>query len=435
MRSTAWLALPLLLGVFAACSSSGSSSSASPAGTPPVAAGPTSDPLLAPPPEGKGAQFKMVTTLEPGQEIERVQFFQVPAGGLYVNREEIRFSAGSHHVLLFRTPYTSIPTVDTHGKTHDTSQILDAPNGGTADWNVDGVVGGAQSANGAPLIDGLPPNVAFKIDAGTVLMMNTHYLNAAAKPVTVSSYINMWTIPKEQVTEEAGILFFYDPIIRVAPRASGYAEMSCPVGADVKILNLQTHMHRRGMGGQAFLSAPGSEARELIYESDHWEDVLVKKFEPPLAMKAGSWVNYHCNYKNDEDRTVLQGASTKDEMCMIIGLYYPRDAKTETCSVDGSYKNLSTAGTWAGKGGTATCIESLDCLQGARTEDAGFQCILNACPKVAKPFNDFFKCRGSENAKCQPTCASDADPSACTNRCVEQACAPLLKACTYATCN
>lgn len=428
MRTTSIL-LPLFIAGAAACSSS-ALPTAAPSGSDPSSTGS----LLEPPPAGKGQQLTMTTTLEAGQEIERVQFFQVPPGGLYVNRAEVRFSPGSHHVLLYRTPYTSIPTVDVHGKTQNTSTILDAPSGGTADWKIDGVVAGAQSADAPPLLDGLPPNVAVKIEGGTVLLMNTHYLNATTKPISVEARINLWSLPKEQVTVEAGILFYYDPIIHLAPRSTGYAEMSCPVQADITVVNLQTHMHRRGVGGEAFVLPPGSTTPEKIYESDAWEAVPVKTYAPNMPIKSGSWMNYHCNYKNNEDRSIIQGLSTKDEMCMLIGVYYPKDTKTELCSVDGTYDHISSAGIWAGKDGTATCIQSMDCLGSASAADGAYECILNACPKAAKPLNETFKCINSESTNCKLGCAGAADPRSCAQTCAQKACASLLKTCTYATC-
>src|SRR5262249_25654767 len=72
-------------------------------------AGGGGDDLLAPPPAGEGVQFKMVSHIEAGQEIERCQLFTAPADGLFVHKDEVRFTAGSHHVLLYKTPYTSIP--------------------------------------------------------------------------------------------------------------------------------------------------------------------------------------------------------------------------------------------------------------------------------------------------------------------------------------
>jgi hypothetical protein len=376
----------------------------------------------------------MTSSLDPGQEMERVQFFQVPPEGLNVDLEEVRYTPGSHHVLLYRTPYTTIPTVDIHGNKVDSSGPIDAPNGGTADWSIDGVVGGAQSADAPPVVAGLPPGVALKLPGGTVLLMNTHYLNTTTSTLTVDARINLWSVPAAQVTTEAGILFYYDPVIRLPPAASSYAEMSCPVQADINLINLQTHMHARGLGGQAFLIPAGSTTAQSIYTSSSWEMVNVEAFRPTLSIKAGSTLDYHCNYENPGTDTILQGLSTKDEMCMIVGVYYPKDSKTELCSPDGAYQNLSMAGTWMGKGGTADCMTSLGCILGASTADATYQCILSACPAVAKPFNDTFKCMGNVAASCVPQCPVGATQESCVRSCMQTACATQMTACSTATC-
>src|SRR5262249_43691491 len=148
---------------------------------------------------------------------------------------EVRYTPGSHHVLIYTTPYTSIPTMDIHGNTVDTSGVIDAPRGGTADWKIDGVIAGSQSADAPPVVDHLPPDVAVKLAGGTVLLMNTHYLNTSQKPLQVEARINLYTVPAAQVTQEAGVLFYYDPIIRVPGNASAYAEMSCPVTSDITL--------------------------------------------------------------------------------------------------------------------------------------------------------------------------------------------------------
>ena len=404
-------------------------------GSTPDATGPGgTQPLLVPPPAGQGVQFRMISSLEPGQEIERVQFFVVPPEGLYVNREEVKYSVGSHHVLLYRTPYKSIPTSDNRGRTVDTSGVVDAPNGGTADWNIDGVVAGAQTADAPPIVDGLPPGVAFRLEPGTVLLMNTHYLNASPAKLDVEADINMWSIPKAEVQQEAGVLFYYDPIIRVPAMSTGYAEMACPVTADINIVNLQTHMHRRGVGGAAFVTPPGAAQATKIYTSSDWEQVNVEKMAPAMAVKAGSWIDYHCDFDSKEPNTVLQGLSTHDEMCMLIGLYYPRDAKTELCSTDGAYRNLSTAGTWMGKGGTNDCLASLSCVFGAGDQSAVYDCILKACPSAAKAFNDTAKCMQAEMGQCTSKCVGDANPSMCKDNCLKAQCAVPYAACSAASC-
>jgi hypothetical protein len=233
----------------------------------------TSTELLAPPPAGQGVQYKVVSELEPGQEIERVQFFQVPPEGLYVTREEVRYTEGSHHVLIYTTPYTAIPTKNNRGDVIDPSKPIDAPSGGTADFDITGVIAGAQSANAPPIVAGLPEGVAVKLEPNTVLLMNTHYLNVKSEKVSVEARVNLWSIPKEQVKQEAGILFYYDPIIRVPAGQTASAGMTCPVASDITLVNAQTHMHKRGIGGRAAVIAPSDPTPVQFYQSADWENV------------------------------------------------------------------------------------------------------------------------------------------------------------------
>jgi hypothetical protein len=416
--------VPFLLLTIAACSSK--------PGTPEGSGGGSS--LLDPPATGQGIQYRMVSSLDPGQEIERVQFFQVPAEGLMVNREEVRYTPGSHHVLIYTTPYTSIPTTDIHGNTVDTSGVIDAPRGGTADWMINGVIAGSQSADAPPVVDHLPANVAVNVAGGTVLLMNTHYLNTTQATLQVEARINLYTVPAAQVTQEAGILFYYDPIIRVPGNASSYAEMACPVASDITLATLQTHMHARGMGGQAFVIPPGSTTPQMIYTSSSWTSPPVQAYSPALQIKAGSTLDYHCNYQNTQPNTVLQGLTTKDEMCMIVGVYYPKDTKTGFCSPDGTYNNANLAGTWMGKGGTADCPTSIDCLFGATSNDETYGCILSACPSVAAPFNQTFKCMGTMTNACETGCKTDPSPATCTMTCLKQMCSTEYAACQASAC-
>jgi len=247
----------LLSSSLAACSSSPSSSQGSPS-TPAADGGgddggTSSGTSLAPPAPGHGIQLTMETTIAASTEDERCKFVQTTED-LWVNSEEIRYTPGSHHFLIYNTPYTSIPTVDNQGITIDTSGVFDCPDGGPAAYfNVDRGLGGAQSPDAPPIIGGLPSNVAVHIPAGSVLALDLHVLNASSKPLDVTVVTNLNTIPQSQATIEAGIYFFYNPFIRVPAGAKSQARMSCPITSNVTIVNAQTHMHKQGLGGVASL--------------------------------------------------------------------------------------------------------------------------------------------------------------------------------------
>jgi hypothetical protein len=370
--------------VLPACGDDGSSTSAD-AGIPD--AGPP--PLLEPPPPGQGVQFKMKTSLEAGVEAEHCQFVRAPADGkLWVNRDEVRYGAGSHHFLLYSTPYTEIPTTKNDGTPVDTSRVFDCSEGPTNGWNITKLIGGSQNGEGDSLLR-FPPHVAIQVPANAVLLMNAHYINATDGVLEPDVYINLWTIPEAEVETEGDILFLYNPVIKVPAQGTGRARWRCPVHSDITIANVQSHMHRRGVGYEATLVS----ADQPFYVSDRWEDVFVKRFEPGMVVHAGEVFDYHCDYSNPENRVVYQGTRSTDEMCMLIGSYYPADPKTALCQDDDG----NTTGEWVGNG-DATCAQTWTCFQGAFQQAQGqvfhgiTDCIDKASPTVAAESSALLRC-------------------------------------------
>jgi hypothetical protein len=233
--------------------------------------------------DGPVVEVRMKSTIEAGKETERCRFFQAPAGGLWVNRQEVSFSAGSHHVLLFSTPYDTIPE---HG-------VHECPEGAAAKWEIDGVVGGAQSSEVAGA-QAAPTGVAIRVPAGKVLLMNTHYLNASGGPLDTDAVVKLHTVAASTVTQEAGVLFFYNFYIRVPGNSESEARMRCPIRKQVTLLDAQSHMHARGVGYTAELLSGGTSER--IYETDQWESVPIKTFGAGKTLPAGSQLDYRCTY-------------------------------------------------------------------------------------------------------------------------------------------
>jgi hypothetical protein len=364
------------------------------AGCKSVASGDTGSPL-APPPAGQGVQLEMQTTIASGSEDERCKFV-VATEDLWVHQEAVQYTPGSHHFILWSTTYSSIPTQDINGDTVDTSGVFECPGGPPAAWSVDRYVGGSQSADAPNILGALPPDVAIHIPAGAVLMMDLHILNTTPAPLPVTVRMNLETIPASQVTQEAGVYFFYDPFIAIPPYASSHARMSCPVTSDVTLTTAQTHMHKWGLGGTANLEDGTSAILQQLYTSTTWTDPPVTQWSsPPMALKAGQQIDYECNYQNDGTTTIIQGLSAvTNEMCVLVGAYYPRDEKFETCGTTGQFADQGTAATFIGTG-TATCAATLACLQSAEQSTDPtpfFTCMVDSCPAVADQLTKFLDC-------------------------------------------
>jgi hypothetical protein len=399
----------------------------------------TTSELLAPPPNGQGIQLKMASTLDAGVETERCMFYKVGADGLAVNHEEVRYTPGSHHVLLYVTPYTDIPTQDRFGNAVDTSGIFECgPKGPTSHWQVNGVAGGAQIADGPPIVDDLPSGVAFVIPAGTILLMNTHYLNATGQALQTDARINLYTIASSEVTTEAGILFWYDPIIYIPSQEKRSAREVCPIRTDIQLVNAQSHMHRRGIGYVAReLDTTGAPAGEL-YRGTEWEEVALTKFQPTKHLSAGQSVDFQCNYSNTTDHTIIQGLSTADEMCMFLGLYYPKDRQTELCGLNADWSGAFWGATWFGEG-TADGATTATCLNSAKPKsvDNGasfYACMDDSCPAIGVPMSNAARCLATNGlGACSNECGG-TDATTCQT-CVAQNCGTAMQALATATCS
>ncbi len=413
--------LPFL--VLAACSSSsggaapgGGNDSGASTGDDGGAGGDGSSTLLAPPAAGQGIQYSMQATIAASSEDEQCKFVQTTED-LWVNHEEVRYTPGSHHFILWNTPYTTIPTVNLQGANVDTSTVFDCKGGPQAGWNTTAFVGGAQSADAPPVLSDLPPNVALHIPAGSVLMLDLHVLNVTMAALNPIAVINLDTIPQSQVTQEAGIFLFFDPFIVVPPNATAKAHMSCPVTSNVTLTTLQTHMHKWGLGGTVNLEDSTGAMVKPLYTSSVWTDPPVTQWPVPgMALTAGQQIDYECNYENTGTTQVIQGLSAAtNEMCVLVAAYYPRDTKFETCSTTGSFADASSAATYIGSG-TTSCQDSLTCIGGAKSSADFFSCMVNSCPGAAGALTAALSCFNANGNNAQTACVTQEA------QCVETTC-------------
>lgn len=321
--------------------------------------------------------LEMTTTIQPGTEVEHCKFVTVPDS--WVSHDAIEFSSGSHHVLVYQTPYASIPTQKDDGTPVDTSGVFDCSDGPTNGWSVTKLIGGSQNAGGDSLLH-FPAGVGIHV--GGVLMINVHYINARDEVLAPVVGIDLYTMEADEVTTEGDILFLYNPFIGIAPNGASRARWTCPIYADITISNAQSHMHARGVG---YAAAVDDEAP--FYTSDRWEHVPVERYDN-LVVRAGSRLDYYCDYQNTESRAVYQGPRSTDEMCMLIASYYPADPRTAAC-LDPT--GDLPGGDWIGNG-TATCAETLGCLQSAGDFFAVTDCMLASAPADSHPTSELLRC-------------------------------------------
>jgi hypothetical protein len=249
----------------------------------------------------------------------------------------------------------------------------------------------------------LPDDVALKIGAKEVLLMNFHMINVTDHPVRACYKQNLYSIPDAQVKREAGQMFYYNSFVTVPARQHATATMACPVSQDVTLGAQVSHMHKRGIGYTATLldgdPLEGRHEMKTLYEGTAWDEPLTEINAPALELKTGQWIKWSCAYENLEDSNVAQGQQTTDEMCMFLGMYWPRSPEMDWCMAPGSTDSYSAARLLAN--GSMDGAQFLDCwnnspqkVGGGGPESAADRytsqrCFTESCAKVSGRVNEF----------------------------------------------
>ncbi|MBK9261716.1 MAG: hypothetical protein IPM54_18185 [Polyangiaceae bacterium] len=365
-------------------------------------------PLAAPMP-GQGIQLGMTKTIAPGEESYGCRLFQVPDDGMFVHEQTVYFGPGGHHVLLYKTPYGAIPEMAETGALIDAAEVHDCSEGVTALWKVDSVLGGSEIMDHPGMLRGLPEGVAVHLPGKTVVVMSVHYLNASSEPSVVDARMNLNSIPAQDVKMEAGLLYLDNQLLHVPPMGTSRARMRCPVPSDVFIVNLQSHMHARGLSFSAEAFDSGGMSSGIMYETQKWLEPPVQSYKPFMELSAGQTIEMQCNYASSEARTIGYGPQASDEMCQLIGPYFPRDERFEACANAGGV----FAAEWIGHG-SSSGKKTRECLECGIDSPDYVGCIYDACPAIAARVSAAVRCelaRGARacaaemNALAQATCS------------------------------
>jgi hypothetical protein len=367
--------------------------------------------------------FTMKLTVPASTELHQCQFVQVPPGAdINVTGFAHQYTQGSHHFLLYQTTLTAIPS-DLTGQydcTLGSEPIMQ---------HALSIIYGAQTPVGAAPF---PAGVAVTLPAGTVLIMNTHYLNATSAPLETTVQVGLDTTTPDKVQIQGGFFIFYDPFIDVPAHASESSGGRCVVPEDVTVVSAFTHYHYRGTKMQVWLDpSPTTKSASPFFETSDWQHPA--DFSGPATWPKSSVIRFQCDYANTGNDEVFQGPNAQtSEMCVFAGLYYPKQmGKFETCEA------YSVSGF-----GTAACLSTVSCLGACPAGDAPVhtattvevgpcweRCVASACDGAVDSALPLLSCAGSQ---CSAECAM-SNSTTCSS-CVAAKCATEFSACTSQTC-
>jgi hypothetical protein len=373
------------------------------------------------------ASFQMQKTVPAGGEMFLCQYVQLPDVSGFMVAAKHDYTPGSHHVLLYTSDLAAIPA----GRDQPTDCW--AGSSGNVMSHARGAIYGGQTPTGE---EQMPAGVGLPTTPNQVLVFQVHYLNAGATDLdaTVNVDLTLDTNAAD-VSQRAGVIFFYDPFIDVPAGATAKATMRCPIPSDITLLYASSHYHARGVGYGAYVdTAPDQLGTTPFYTSTSWSSP--DNAQLALPVKGGSLLRFECDYDNSsgtQEYFAGQSAQT-NEMCMLIGTYYPEM---------GQLSDLCMQGPDMFGSGSATCSTTMACMQacggtltlglsGGLTGGASpcqQTCMVQSCPTATGPLIAFGQCvKSSCAAACQ-----DASSAACTS-CVATNCATQYGACQAQTC-
>ncbi len=299
-----------------------------------------------PPPLGQGYQLHLPPyKIEPGTEREVFYATQISdengdpiEDDIFINGYEIFYPTGSHHFILYRLTDEAIAEGIIHAGTLpgigvDPKHIfreLD-PDDPQALGNLGShrfFVAGTQTED---FSFEFPEGVALRLPGDTMFDLNSHYINLLGTETLIGEvYINLYTLPPEEVKYEAIEIFVSNTDINVPPGLTRITQMDWYIedelelrgaapDAVLNIMMLTSHMHRHG----ELFEINQMSTNELLHRSVAYDDAPITFYNPPLVLDATDGLSFQCTHNNyDRDVPIEFGFTSEDEMCIIVGYYY-----------------------------------------------------------------------------------------------------------------
>lgn len=173
----------------------------------------------------------------------------------------------------------------------------------------------------------LPENVAIKFPAGAQVVIQSHYVNPNDAAITGQIKVNM-TAFETGATKiiYAAAFAALNLDISIPPKSTKLETRTCILSSSksYRIIGFAPHTHSRCATFEVY-AHDGQTAGDKLYRSDDWAHPPYRYFQPPYLLSAGAGFQYTCTFLNDTDRTLVWGNSVDQEMCMMVGYYYPSD--------------------------------------------------------------------------------------------------------------
>jgi hypothetical protein len=217
--------------------------------------------------------------------------------------------------------------------THHTALSIDTSGGPDETFECNAATNGFQILFGSGVgttAFALPDGIAFKIPAGSQVLLNLHLYNVGYGDLSGTSGVEIRTVDPVDAAHQAEVVYVSNFTLAVPPGDS-VQQARCTLNADSTVFGVFPHMHRLGASIRGVATTDGGDV-VLVDLPYSFETQLNYRTDDLVQLAAGDIVNAECGYANDTGETVEFGDSSDDEMC-VLGVYrYPAVGGSSVCT-------------------------------------------------------------------------------------------------------
>jgi hypothetical protein len=202
-------------------------------------------------------------------------------------------------------------------------------------FNVRFLAGGGATA---PTIT-VPDGIAFRLAAGTQLMIQTHWINSTGHAVEVQAAANLRVDAPSEARSVADLFNVVTTQFEVPAGKKQDAVASCVMKEELSAWLLGGHAHEYTSRITVDQKRGGEDAQRIYdtsWQPEYTTNAPLQTYtkEAPLLLKAGDTIKVACSIDNTDGKDPI---GFPKEMCLTFGFYFPSHGEFDC--VDGSWSN------------------------------------------------------------------------------------------------
>jgi hypothetical protein len=235
-----------------------------------------------------------------------------------VDRLQIKFPEGSHHVHIYRSNEA------------EADKVYDCFKG--IDWTRWSLLVGAQTQ---PMDWQLPEGVTLPLEPHQQILAQVHWLNTTDKTVETTIDLSFHTTEVSQ--EHLGTVFGVNKRIDIAPGQRTRVEQFCPVPEGAKLHAVMGHFHMHGYDYRMLERTPNQTDGQVLYSAPDEPAFEFKTFLPAHEVPSGAGFQFGCSYFNYGTAQLTWGSDTQtQEHCNMTAYYSPAESVSDLCVLEPS---------------------------------------------------------------------------------------------------